>query len=183
MENFIKKILNGTCEGEKIKYAGITHLKYEDCDENNLINFTKERKVHKKVLSAFEKMKSSAEKDGIEIFILSGFRSKSYQKDLFKIKFKDKLNPTEEEFKSRLKFSAPCGYSEHHTGLAIDINSIEDDFAYTKEYEWLKNNAEKYGFEMSFPKNNKQNVGYEPWHWRYVGDEDSRKIFESARNL
>lgn len=183
MDKFIKDVAKGEFTGDRIEFNGIVHLKYEDCKAEDLVNFTEERTVHKKVLEVFEQMKEAAKLDDIDIFIVSGFRSKEYQKDLFPIRFKDKTNPTVEEFEARLKFSAPAGFSEHHTGLAIDINSVEDDFADTKEAEWLKNNAPKFGFELSFPKDNKQHIGYEPWHWRYVGDESSKKIFEQARNL
>ena len=62
-----------------------------------------------------------------------------------------------------------------------DINSLEEDFAQTKEYEWLLNNAHKFGFEMSFPQNNKQNLGFEPWHWRYIGNDFDKNIFAQAK--
>ena len=61
--------------------------------------------------------------------------------------------------------------------MAIDINSLEEDFADTKEYEWLLEHAKNYGFEMSFPKNNKQGLGFEPWHWKYTGTKEAKKTF------
>ena len=174
----IEKILCGEFKGNKIEAFGITHYHYEDCNEEDLVNTVLENvRVHKKCKDAFDKMQKDALSVGIELKIISGYRSSKYQIEIFKCKFKDKNNPTEEEFKKRLSVSAPSGFSEHHTGLAIDINSVEDDFAGTQEAIWLENNAPKYGFELSFPKNNKQGLSYEPWHWRYVGDEDCRMIF------
>lgn len=179
-KDLIRQITIGDYKGEKIEFAGITHLKYEDCKEEFLINIG-EYRVHQALGKAFLEMQNAAKKSNINLEIVSAFRSIEYQKTIFPIKFKDKLNPTEEEFIARLEFSAPAGFSEHHTGLAIDINSLEQDFADTLEYEWLKNNAKNFGFEMSFPENNWQGLGFEPWHWRYVGDEICANIFKPAR--
>ena len=86
--------------------------------------------------------------------------------------------------------SAPPGYSEHHTGYAFDIGQGDDTdtfasykFESTRAFSWLTNNAHKYGFEMSFPKDNVQGIIYEPWHWRYVSSQDAATIFYNARNL
>lgn len=167
--NLIEEITTGNYTGDKIVYGGITHYKFEDCREDDLVTCG-EKQVHKNCAKAFLEMQADALQDGIKLEIISGFRSIEYQKTIFPCKFKD-TNPTEEEFIARLKYSAPAGYSEHHTGFAIDINSLEEDFADTKEYEWLLQHADKYGFEMSFPRNNEQGLGFEPWHWRYIGTE------------
>lgn len=171
-ESLIQKITTGNYPADKIVYGGITHYKYEDCPPQNLV-ICGEKQVHKDLAKAFTEMQSNAE--GIKLEIVSGFRSIEYQKTIFPCKFKGE--PTEEEFIARLKYSAPPGFSEHHTGLAIDINSLEEDFADTKEYKWLLEHAKDYGFEMSFPQNNKQGLGFEPWHWRYVGTTEARNIF------
>lgn len=174
----ISLILKGEYKANFIEAFGIIHYRYEDCDEKDLVQTQKDGvKVHYKCKDAFDKMYETALKEGIELEIISAYRSSKYQIEIFKYKFKDKENPTLEELKKRLSVSAPSGYSEHHTGLAIDINSVEDDFADTKEALWLEKNAPKFGFELSFPKNNKQGLSYEPWHWRYVGDDESKKTF------
>lgn len=172
--NLIKEITKGNYKGDKIVYGGITHYKYADCAKENLVTCG-EKQVHKDLAKAFVQMQNDALKDGIKLEIISGFRSIEYQKTIFPCKFKG--DPTEEEFIARLKYSAPAGFSEHHTGLAIDINSLEEDFADTKEYEWLLEHGKNYGFEMSFPKNNKQGLGFEPWHWKYTGTEEAKKTF------
>ena len=89
----------------------------------------------------------------------------------------------------RAEVSAPPGYSEHHTGYAIDIGdgnapttNLETDFASTAAFRWLEQNALKYSFELSFPPDNPQGVSYEPWHWRFVGDRDSLETFYKVRN-
>ena len=162
MSNLIQEITKGNFKGEKIAYSGITHYKFEDCASCDLRECG-EKQVHKDLAKAFFKMQNDAKKENIELEIVSGFRS------------------TEEEFIARLKYSAPAGFSEHHTGLAIDINSLEEDFADTKEYEWLLKHAKEYGFEMSFPRDNKQGLGFEPWHWRFTGNTEAQKIFSQAR--
>jgi D-alanyl-D-alanine carboxypeptidase len=89
----------------------------------------------------------------------------------------------------RAEVSAPSGYSEHHTGYAVDIGdgkapalNLKIDFENTAAFKWLKANAARFSFEMSFPRNNAQGLSYEPWHWRYVGDRDSLETFYKARN-
>lgn len=178
--NNIQAITTGTYKGDKISYAGITHYKYSDCKASDIVTVDG-MKVHKDCAEAFKKMREDAKKDGVNLRIVSGFRSTEYQKTVFPKKFRNKTNPTEKEFIARLKFSAPPGFSEHHTGLAIDINSLEQTFAHTKAYKWLSEHAKDYGFEMSFPQNNKQGLGFEPWHWRYVGTEDAKNTFRQAR--
>ena len=174
----IAQIIKGEYRGKYIKAFGITHYHFGDCTEKDLV-FTPEKniQVHYKCLEAFNKMKEAALIDGIILEIISGYRSSKYQIEIFKYKFKNPNEPTLEELQKRLSVSAPSGYSEHHTGLAIDINSVEDDFAGTKEALWLEKNAPNFGFELSFPKNNKQGLSYEPWHWRYIGDKECKKIF------
>lgn len=164
------QIISGTYNDDRICAFGITHYRFSDCNADDLVQTEDNIPVHKACLSAFNKMKDAAKRDGVSINIISGFRSTKYQIEVFSRKFKDINNVSDEEFAARLKYSAPSGFSEHHTGLAVDINSLEEDFEETKEFDWLNKNAFKFGFEMSFPRNNSQGVGYEPWHWRYKND-------------
>ena len=173
-------IIDGTSKANKIKKFGITHYRYKDCSPSKLTSVNK-CLVHKDCAAAFKKMQADAKKDGCNLRIVSGYRSSEYQVKVFKRKFNGKY-PSSEQMKERLKYSAPSGYSEHHTGLAIDINETETTFKGTKEYEWLIKNAKKFGFEISFPKNNAQGLGFEPWHWRFVGKDGQYKhVFEEAR--
>ena len=175
-------VVSGTYKGDKVQAFGITHYRYKDCAPADLTDIGGGIKIHKKCASAFRKMQQAAAKDGVALYIVSGYRSSKYQVTVFKKKFADKNYPTQSEMKSRLRFSAPSGFSEHHTGLAIDINSTSQSFANTKMYKWLEEHAAEYGFELSFPKNGHQGLGFEPWHWRYVGDDETKAVFAQARN-
>lgn len=160
---------------------GITHYRYNDCVAEDLKTLPGGIKLHKDCAENFSRMQEAAKKDGVTIYPVSGYRSSEYQKTVFKKKFIDKNNPTPEEMKSRLRFSAPSGFSEHHTGYAVDINCTSQSFENTQAYKWLMEHAHEHGFELSFEKNGHQNLGYEPWHWRYVGSDEAKKTFEQAR--
>lgn len=117
----------------------------------------------------FEKLSEDAYKLGYKIIAVSTYRSYSYQEELFNSYVKNKG----EEY--ALKCSAKAGHSEHQTGLAVDVmgsNNDYDEFESSIEFEWMKNNAHKYGFILRYPKDKTKITGfkYEPWHYRYVGD-------------
>ncbi|MBO7672910.1 D-alanyl-D-alanine carboxypeptidase family protein [bacterium] len=175
-----RQIIEGKTSGDRICAYGITHYRYDDCPEQDLAEYG-DYKLHKDCLNAFLKMQTAAKEDNLNLEIVSAYRSSKYQIEVFKRKFTSDI-PSDEDFKARLKYSAPSGFSEHHTGLALDINSTEEEFEQTPEFWWLVGRAAKYGFEMSFPENNSQGLGYEPWHWRYVGVRgEYNKVFETAK--
>ena len=124
------------------------------------------QKLTKDANDAFVEMCESAKKDGIYIYSGSSYRSYSYQNNLYNNRVKnDGLDYAD-------KTAAKAGYSEHQTGLAIDITNkeyeyLEDDM---KEYTWLINNSYKYGFILRYPKDKENITGYayEPWHFRYI---------------
>lgn len=126
---------------------------------------------------AFEKMCEDALAEGISLKAVSAYRSFSYQQEVYyRYKTEDK---TEEEYRViRDKVSARAGHSEHQTGLAVDINDLEESFADTPEAKWLADNACKYGFILRYPKGKEKITGYnyEPWHFRYLG----RKLAEDV---
>jgi D-alanyl-D-alanine carboxypeptidase len=124
-------------------------------------------KVRKDTLEAFNKMQAAAKKDNINIWILSGFRSYDRQKFLFDRSVKTK------GIEHANKYLAYPGSSQHQLGTAVDINSVENSFVDTKEYAWLKKNAEKFGFSLSFPEKQELKTGFafEPWHYRYITPE------------
>ena len=125
-------------------------------------------------------------RSGRYFVFLSGYRSINLQKDIF-YSLKSMRNQIAAE---RARVSAPPGYSEHSTGFAIDIGDAYNretdfkvEFENTDAFRWLKKNAAKYHFKLSFNKNNKT-VDYEPWHWRYEGSIEALKVFEASnRNL
>ncbi len=125
--------------------------------------------------SAFETLKQKASEDGIELKIVSGFRSYNTQNRLYS-NYVARDGKTEAD-----TYSARPGHSEHQTGLAIDVNSLLFSFGETKEGKWLQNNAYKYGFIIRYPKGKENITGYqyEPWHLRYVGDL-SKKLYNGG---
>jgi D-alanyl-D-alanine carboxypeptidase len=146
-----------------------------------------EIKLHQSAAKSYLKMEADAKADGIEFVVISGFRTIAEQQELF-FDISKQRNQTPAQ---RAKVSAPPGHSEHHTGYALDIGdsdlpsaNLSTSFEKTAAFQWLQNNGAKYGFEMSFPPNNSQGVMYEPWHWRFVGDDESLATFykKSSRN-
>ena len=133
-------------------------------------------KLEPKTYEAFKLMCDNALLDGITLKSISAYRSYSTQNSLYKSYVK------KDGTKAADTYSARPGHSEHQTGLAIDINtsSSKAKFETKKEYEWLVNNAYKYGFILRYPNNKTHITGYkyEPWHWRYVGIDVATKIFE-----
>ncbi|MGI0490524.1 M15 family metallopeptidase [Alkalinema pantanalense CENA528] len=141
-------------------------------------------KLRKAAAQAYKEMTAAAQAEGISLMPLSAFRSISEQEQVF-LSLKQQRIQTAEQ---RAAVSAPPGYSEHHTGYAIDIGdgnvpatNLSPEFEQTAAFKWLQANAPRYNFELSFPKNNKQGVSYEPWHWRFVGDRQSLETFFKAR--
>lgn len=124
---------------------------------------------------AFSKLKAAALEDGIELKIISGFRSYNSQYSIYN-------NYVARDGKAEADtYSARAGHSEHQTGLAIDVNSLMFDFGETKEGKWLQSNAYQYGFIIRYPKGKEHITGYryEPWHLRYVG-ELSKELYNNG---
>ncbi|MEL7298274.1 MAG: M15 family metallopeptidase [Pseudomonadota bacterium] len=115
-------------------------------------------------------MRQAAAADGIDLLLVSGFRSVDYQAGLIQRKL-----DAGQAIGEILKTLAPPGCSEHHTGRAVDIATpgyppLTAAFEESDAFAWLQKNAQKHGFSMSYPKNNAYGYIYEPWHWcRRVG--------------
>lgn len=126
--------------------------------------------------SAFSKMKSDASKNGLTLYIASGYRSYSVQDTLYN-------NYVARDGKKNADtYSARAGYSEHQSGLAFDLNSIDSSFENTKEGQWVNNNCYKYGLIIRYPKGKENITGYmyEPWHLRYVGVDLATKLYNNG---
>ena len=155
----------------------------KDFVPNNLEEIDNNYSVNGKTLVnvariSFECLAKKAEDEGYTIRATSAYRSYDYQSNLYDnyVK-KDGVNNAD-------KYSARPGFSEHQTGLAIDVDNNKssfNDFETTKEYEWMLNNAHKYGFILRYPKNKEYITGYiyEPWHYRYVGVEIATFIHQN----
>ncbi|BAY99055.1 peptidase M15B and M15C, D,D-carboxypeptidase VanY/endolysin [Tolypothrix tenuis PCC 7101] len=164
------------------------HLTYAEAPESELavIPGSGRIRMRKTAAEKFQEMKQAARSAGVILVPISGFRSVKEQEQLF-FGVGAQRNQTPAE---RAALSAPPGHSEHHTGYAVDVGdgavpatNLQANFDNTKAYQWLEANAARFGFEMSFPKDNAQGVSYEPWHWRFVGDRDSLETFYKAKNL
>ncbi len=152
------------------------HLKYDETDEplgeaGRYRDTGRVVQLRTEAAQAFRAMQQAARKDGVELVPISGYRTKQYQDGLFSRAIV-KHGGTE----AAARWVAPPGYSEHHTGLAVDIGAldspetdVETGFEDTAAFAWLKRNASRFEFEISFPRDNPQGVSYEPWHWRYTG--------------
>ena len=130
--------------------------------------------LRKVAYDAFIELSDAAKQEGYNIFNLSAYRSFNTQNRLYN-------NYVASDGKANADtYSARPGYSEHQTGLALDVNDIEERFENTKEFKWLQNNAHKYGFILRYPKGKEKITGYvyEPWHYRYVGTEIATYIHE-----
>jgi D-alanyl-D-alanine carboxypeptidase len=175
---------NTTSSNNESKYG---HLAYNEAPLKELSPITTDGKIKLRQIAAekFEYMARRAKEEGVVLVPISGFRSIQQQRQLF-FGVAAQRNQTPEQ---RAKVSAPPGYSEHHTGYAVDIGdkaapgtNLNSTFEKTKAFSWLQSNAARFGFELSFPQNNRQGIDYEPWHWRFVGDSDSMKTFQRARS-
>ena len=121
-------------------------------------------------------MFADAKAIGLNIYLSSGFRSYSTQKNLYN-------NYVATDSKTNADtYSARPGHSEHQTGLAFDVNQIDNSFDNTNEAVWLSNNCYKYGFILRYPKGKSNETGYmyESWHFRYVGKDLAEKLYNNG---
>ncbi|MBR1718468.1 MAG: M15 family metallopeptidase [Bacilli bacterium] len=159
------------------------HLK-EDYVPENIVDASKtyaydENSATEETISAFKKMYAKAKSEGLNLIITSSYRT---YKDQDRIWNSYAIRESEEWADA---YAARPGYSEHQTGLALDIvtyKSTMDNFDETPEAKWLADNAYKYGFILRYPKDKENLTGYdyEPWHYRYVGVENAKKIYKEG---
>lgn len=118
---------------------------------------------------AWRKMQAAAARDGVMLLPLSAFRSVARQTAIVRRKLANG-----QSIEAILRVNAAPGCSEHHTGRALDLGSptemgLSVSFSRTREFRWLKRHAAKFGFNLSYPRGNRQCVSYEPWHWCWRG--------------
>jgi D-alanyl-D-alanine carboxypeptidase len=114
---------------------------------------------------AWQTMKDHAGKQNLTLLLISAYRSVAYQEGIIQRKLARGLL-----LEQILQINAYPGYSEHHTGRAIDLGSpesfnLEENFERTPQFAWLCGNAGRFGFRLSFPRDNPAGLAYEPWHW------------------
>lgn len=144
------------------------------------------RKFDKRAIKYLKDMMEDMKKQGItNVWIQSAYRSIEYQRGLYQKSINRYLKTgksKEESEELTKKYINKPGTSEHNLGLAVDFNDVEEGFENTKTYKWLQENASIYGFILRYPKNKEEITGieYEPWHWRYVGQEHAKKMNEQS---
>lgn len=158
------------------------HRRYDLASEESLVtlNPNSSIKLQPDVQEAVNRMIEKARIEGVQLGIISGFRTLEDQQYLyFDLKAERGQSVTD-----RAAVSAPPGYSEHHTGYAVDFidpsepdTDLKESFETTAAFRWLEKNSPYFNFELSFPKDNESGVSYEPWHWRYVGNQESLELF------
>ena len=169
------------------KYHG-TVADYEPSDMvvmDNSLTTWENIKLKKVAYDAYLEMYNAAKAEGYDLKVCSGYRSYDGQQQLFN----NALSSYDAAFAHM--YSAYPGRSEHHTGLAIDITSasmgwgLRQDFADYPDGQWLYDHCQDYGFILRYTKGGEDITGYmyEPWHFRYVGKEDAKKIMEEGITL
>ena len=151
----------------------LVDLKYRHPDRTSKGRVT----LRSEAAAAFDKLCEAAADEGYTILGFSGYRSYSYQQSIYSSYCKSDPQSVVDTY------SARAGYSEHQTGLAIDV--CTDEYAYNKfgkspEYQWAKENIHKFGFIIHYTESNKDLTGYknEEWHFRYVGVEAATFMYE-----
>ncbi len=117
----------------------------------------------------WQEMQAAARDDGVMLLIVSGFRSFEYQASLIR----KKINAGQ-SLSDILAVNAAPGFSEHHSGKAIDIATpgsrpLTEEFEASDAFAWLQKSAAGFGFSMTYPRANRQGFIYEPWHWAKTG--------------
>ena len=160
---------------------GITPDFLENCklplqtEAENLVSagtdiFDRDQLMQPETLLAWHQMKEAAAIDNIELQLVSAFRSVEYQCAIFQQKLKKGIVLSE-----ILKVNAVPGFSEHHSGKALDLATpgdkpLEESFELTDAFNWLVRNAHQFNFSLSYPRDNPWGIAYEPWHWAWVAD-------------
>lgn len=129
--------------------------------------------------TAFDTMRDAASRDGIGLRVVSGFRSYASQQSIYNNRVRNEGRASAD------RYSARPGHSEHQSGLALDVNSVSPAFAHTREGQWVRDNAHRFGFIVRYPDGKEHITGYayEPWHLRYVGTDTATLLTTNGWTL
>lgn len=149
------------------------------------VKLTNGESVDSRIYDDLQQMIDDARKEGIYAFIASGYRTEEKQRSIMEEKidsFREQGYSEKEAEEMAETWVAVPGTSEHQTGLAVDINADTSKSASDDVYNWLYENAYRYGFILRYPQDKEKITGtnYEPWHYRYVGKEAAKEIYESG---
>jgi len=154
-------------------------------DDMELTELSNGESVDSRIYPALQQMFDDMRAQGIYPIVVSGYRTAGKQQELMDEKVESFISQgySRSEAKTEaLKWVAAVGYSEHQTGLAIDINADGVKSTGQQVYDWLADNAWRYGFILRYPKDktNLTHTDYEPWHYRYVGTDAAAGIYEQG---
>ncbi len=144
--------------------------------------FIGDETVDQRCYSDLDAMFQAAQEENVWLWVASGYRSVEDQEEVLQREITLHMSQDgmtrEEAQETSLKTIARPGYSEHHTGLAVDLNDVSDNFEATEEYKWLKAHAPEYGFVQRYrsDKVDKTGIDNESWHYRYVGREHAQEM-------
>ena len=160
------------------KYYNLSSSYKGDLVETGNYSINSNYKMDREAFEAYKKLYEDALKNNLHIKIRSAYRSYFDQQYIYN-GYVARDGKAESD-----RYSARAGHSEHQTGLAIDISAASDlwgDFSKTQEFTWMKDNSYKYGFILRYPKDKEYITGYmyEPWHYRYVGVDVAKYIYEN----
>jgi len=132
--------------------------------------YGREQRLLAPAARAWQSMVPAAAAAGVELQLVSAYRSVSYQEGILRRKLEQG-----QVIDDVLQVSAAPGFSEHHSGRAVDVTTpgfpvLEEPFEESAAFAWLGEHAARFGFSMSFPRGNPHGVAYEPWHWAWWGD-------------
>lgn len=155
---------------------GFRQYNLVNMDRKHTANDGKEYLLASGAYDKYIEMSDAAKQSGLSMRVVSAYRTEDYQRSLYNTKVRTS------GFNYAEKYSARAGHSEHHTGLAIDIGTTKGTFEYTAEFKWLKDHAHLYGYILRYPKGKEWITGYayEPWHYRYVGVDAAKIIYEEG---
>ena len=168
-----QKKIKETLISFNIKDSITDNIFYESCSLVSIGKdiYGREQFLDSQAAKSFFEMKKAAKKDSIDLQFVSAFRSFDSQKKIIERKLNrgSLINKILEENKLP-------GYSEHHTGKAIDftskkLNTLSTQFENSKEFKWITENASTYNFYLSYPKDNEEGIMYEPWHWMFKNND------------
>ena len=170
----------------RLRLANYDNLLPEDFEVElaNIDNSKDPKQFDARAVKYLRDMINAMKKDGnTKIWCQSTYRSVKRQKELYDAsvqKYLKQGKKQEEADKLTLEYINKPGGSDHNLGLAVDFNYVDNSFAQTSEYKWLLKNAENYGFILRYPedKEDKTKIAYESWHWRYVGEENAKRMNE-----
>ena len=198
-QNNINNTANNTVQQENTE--AIATINKEDINKWNLKLVNKDNSVDRNYVPELEEISDGVKFDkraiknlknminamynaGItKVWVQSAYRSYAKQEELFnnKVKYYKQKGKTQEEAQRLAQTIVQRPeMREHNLALAADFNTVTNEFEDTKAFEWLKKNAQDYGFILRYPKDKQEITGitYESWHWRYVGQEHAKVIKE-----